>query len=99
MKMIKKLSAFSTTLCASLTLFTANVLAADIGENVGRWATQQLFWIAVVALVIALVGAALKRNFVGAGITILFGGVLLFFIANPERIADLGDNIANMIGL
>lgn len=69
------------------------VMAADIGKKAGEWVLDQLFWVGIIALAVALVVCLMKRAWIAAVITGLGGGVILFFIKNAEILSDLGDAI------
>lgn len=69
----------------------------DYAKNASTWLADQLFWIGVGGLCIALAVLAIKRNFVGAVITVLGGGIILYFIKNPEKISSIGETVAKVI--
>lgn len=70
--------------------------AVNLGENAGNWFLDQIFWIAIVIIIIAIVGAAMKRNYVGLIISIIVGAVVLFFIKNPTILATLGEKLGSI---
>lgn len=73
------------------------VCAATYGENIASYLTEQIFAIATVVLIIVLVGCVAKRSFVGAFTTIIGGGIILYFIKDPQKAADIGTSIANLV--
>lgn len=97
----RNLKKFLSLLAITMTLVMTNVqvvyAAANYGENAGTWVKNQLFWLALIALVIVLVGCLVKRAWVAAIITILGGGVVLYFINDPEQMKTIGENIAKII--
>ncbi len=71
--------------------------ATNYGEKAGTWILEQIFWIGLVFLGIALIGCLIKRAWVPALITGLCGGIILYFVKNPSQLSTIGENIANLI--
>ncbi len=74
-----------------------NVYASDYGKKAGTWMLDQIFWIGVVALAIALMSCLLKKAWVAAIITLLAGGLILFFIKSPTTAVEIATNIYQAI--
>ncbi|SFS08043.1 TcpD family membrane protein [Anaeromicropila populeti] len=79
------------------TAVVAATTATNYGKNAGEWATEQLFWVGIIAVVIVLVGCLLKRSYVGSIITVVAGGIILYFIRNPEKISDIGESLWKIV--
>lgn len=71
--------------------------AGNLGENVAKWGLNQLFWVGVLIIGIALVSCLVKRAWVQAIIIFVIGAIVLFIIKNPELISKLGEGIGNQI--
>lgn len=71
--------------------------SVNFAENAGNWLLEQLFWIGLVALAIALLGCLLKKNYVGAGITAVVGGIILYFVYNPKAIYAIGEKLSAIL--
>ena len=69
----------------------------NYGENFGKYALDQLFWVAVVLIAVALIGSAIKRNVVGIVVSIIIGAVVIGFIGDPTGIKTVGQDIWNTI--
>lgn len=76
---------------------TMNVYASDYGKRAGSWILDQIFWIGLVFLAIALIGCLIKKAWVAAIITVLAGGLILVFIKNPSAAVDMANNIYQAI--
>lgn len=79
----------------------ANVVLAsngvNYGESVGKWILDNLFWVGLVALAIALFKCLISRAWVAAIVTGLAGAIILYFMKNPEKLATIGEKIANTV--
>lgn len=88
------------SLLAFIMLFMMNGFysqaSTNIGENVGHWFLDQIFWVAIVAIVIVIAASAVKRNYVGVIITIIVGAVVLFLIKNPTVLQTFGEKLGNI---
>ncbi len=73
------------------------VYAADIGKKVGEWATEQLFWIGLVILAIAVLGCLWKKAWVAMLITAIGGSIGLIVIQDPELLSGIGRSIFDAI--
>lgn len=71
----------------------------NYAQSGADWLLKQLFWVALVVVIYVMLKLFIARNFVGGLVTLLVGGVVLFFINNPESIATIGDVIASAVGL
>lgn len=71
--------------------------AENFGENAADWLTNQLVWVALLALIVVLALTLAKRNFIGAIISVIGGSIVIYFIANPTIIKTLGETIMNKI--
>ncbi|MDE6529460.1 MAG: hypothetical protein K2K96_01655 [Lachnospiraceae bacterium] len=87
----------------SIFLFMAHtnvVLAAEstnYGKKAGEWVLENLFWFGLVALAIALFKCLLSRAWVPAIITGVAGAIILYFMQDPEKLADIGEKIATTV--
>jgi len=68
-----------------------------IGQSIGEWVLAQIFWVALVAIVIVIIKLLLTRNFVAMGITVVIGAVALVIIETPQRIQAIGNAIFSLI--
>lgn len=71
--------------------------SADYGKKAGTWLLDQIFWVGLVALAIALIGCLVKKAWVAAVITFICGGLVLFFIKDPNKAVDIATNIYTSI--
>jgi cell division protein FtsW (lipid II flippase) len=71
--------------------------AANFGKNAGEWLLAQIFWIALIVVVVVLIQMLLSRNFVRLLITAVVSAVALFVISNPQRLRDIGETIFNTV--
>ena len=97
-KKIKIMTFLMMLMCAFMARSTS-IYAADIGEKAGNYVLDQVFWIILVALVIIIGLAVVKRNISGVIVTIVIGGIALYLIKNPTALETLGTTIAKTIGL
>lgn len=85
----------------SLFMSQANIVLAssgvNYGETIGKFILDNLFWLGLVGLALSLFGCLLKRAWVPAIITGLAGSIILFFMKNPEKLASIGEKIANTV--
>lgn len=85
-----------STVC--LFMAQANVaLASNYGETAGKWVLDNLFWIGLVFMAIGLFSCLIKRAWVQAVITGVAGSIILYFMKNPDKLATIGEEIANLI--
>lgn len=87
----------------SIVLFMsqANVALAsestNYGKVAGNWFLDNLFWVGLVALAIALFKCLISRAWVAAVVTGLAGSIILYFMKNPEKLSDIGEKIATTV--
>lgn len=82
--------------CCSVCFASETGNYAQKGAN---WLFEQLFWIALAVVVIAMIKLFAARNFVAGIVTLIAGGLVCFFIKSPESIKTIGDIIAGILGL
>lgn len=81
-------------------LYSNGILAcASYGQNASKWVLDQLFWVLLVGVIIAVAAMAVKRNFVGALTTSLVGAVVVYFVKNPTKLEEIGTSIMKTVGL
>lgn len=68
-------------------------------EDAGKWFTKQVGWLAIAGTLWVVFKLGVARNVVAAGIVLVAGGVISYFCFNPEKIRDIGDLIAPLLGL
>lgn len=96
-KKLKNLKIFGATVfwlhCMPLVVFAGNY-----GENIGKWALDQAFWI-ILGIGVVIGGMAmLKRAWIaGVGVWVATG-LIGFLCKNPEKLASIGEQIGNTIG-
>lgn len=71
----------------------------DYAKNGTDWLLKQLFWIALAVVIIMMLKLFAARNFVAGIVTLIAGGIVCFFIRNPETIESIGIVIAKALGL
>lgn len=69
----------------------------NAGSNIGNFGLDLIFWLALVAIGAALASCLLKRNFVGAILVGIAGGVVLYIIKNPAFLQSIGESLVNII--
>ena len=89
------LGAMTFTVLLTMSGFYSYAGAKDVGKNAGNWILDQLFWLGLVILAIALAACLIKKAWVGAVITIVAGGVILVFIKNPEMVSNIGETLVH----
>lgn len=79
----------------------ANIVLAsestNYGKSAGEWILDNLFWVGLVALAIALFKCLISRAWVPAVITGVAGSIILYFMKNPEKLSDIGEKIATTV--
>lgn len=73
--------------------------SANYGQSTANWFLEQVFWIALVIVILAVLALAAKRNFTAALTTAVVGAIVVFFIKNPTKLEDIGNAIMNAIGI
>lgn len=81
------------------TFFTSQVYAAGFNpaEKGSSWLLDQIFWIAMVAVIIIILMAILKRNTIGGIITLITGCVVLYLIKTPTKLAEIGEILGGIL--
>ena len=75
-----------------------NVAFASYGENFyNGFLKENLMWAAIIGTLIVIVGCVTKRNYTGAIVTFIVGGIVTFLIVSPEKLKELGTFIGNLI--
>lgn len=72
---------------------------ANYGQNIAKWGLDQVFWLIILVGIAVIAFAFVKKNWVGAGITLVAVALVCFFIKNPTKLSDLGTTISKIIGL
>lgn len=72
---------------------------ANYGQNIAKWGLEQVLWIIILVGIVVIGFAFVKKNWVGAGITLVAVALVCFFIKNPTKLTDLGTTISKIIGL
>lgn len=85
------------TVFVVLTMPTMAFATANYGENFGKWALDQLFYVVVVALALALIGCVVKRNIAGLIVTLLIGLLVIAVIKDPDGLKTIATSIWNVI--
>lgn len=71
--------------------------AGNYGEKIGNWVLDQIFWVALIAIVFALVICLIKKAWVTIPIIIVVGGIVMVFIIDPKLVAEIGQTIYNSV--
>lgn len=71
--------------------------STNFGENIANWFLDQLFWIAVIIIAVALIGCLVKRAWIGAVIVGIGGAIVLAIIRAPGSLKTIGDNLWNIV--
>lgn len=95
---IMRLGVFITMICMYCSNMIFVAAGTNYGETIGKWILEQLFWVAIVVIIIALVGCLLKRAYAAGGIIILVGAIVCYFIKNPTKLSTIGDSLGNTFG-
>ncbi|MGN0327241.1 MAG: TcpD family membrane protein [Lachnospiraceae bacterium] len=72
-------------------------LASNYGQTAGEYILDNLFWVGLVFMAIGLFSCFIKRAWVQAVITGVAGSVILYFMKNPDKLATIGESIAQLI--
>lgn len=72
---------------------------ANYGKNVATWGLEQIFWIVLLVGLAAAAFAFIKKNWVGALITMAAVAIVCYFIKNPTKLSELGETLGKIIGL
>ena len=71
--------------------------ATNYGENFGKYALEQLFWVAVVIIALGLIGCIVRKNVVGIVGCIIIGVVVVGFMSDPSGIKTVGQDLWSTI--
>lgn len=71
----------------------------NYGKNIADWGLDQIFWLILLIGIAVIAGSFIKKNWVGAGITLVAVAIVCYFIKNPTKLSDLGTTISKIIGL
>lgn len=71
----------------------------NYAQNGAEWLLKQLFWVALCAVLYVMLKLFIARNFVAGLVTLVVGGIVLFFIKNPETIETIGEAAATALKL
>lgn len=93
-----RLGLFITMFCMYCSNAIISYAGTNYGENAGKWVLDQLFWVAIVFVVIALIGCLSKRAYAGGVITVVVGGLVCYFIKNPTKISAIGNSLGSVFG-
>lgn len=104
-KQTKKLSMGAKKIIASLaTFFTCFMCngcyvyaSTNFGQNIGSWFLDQLFWVAIIIIIVALVVCLSKRAWIGAIGVGIGGSIVLAIIAAPDTLKTIGQNLWNIV--
>ena len=100
---MKQATMMAATIVNNIVLMCSVVYGSGGGnqyaESAGKWVLEGVFWVILIAVVAGIGTAILKRNLVGALSTLICGGLVLFFVKNPDAIATIGETIAGAIGI
>jgi len=81
-----------------VTLVPVYVFAApNYGQNFGKFALDQLFWVAAVILAFSLVSCLAKRNVTGIIVSIIIGVIVIGVIKDPTGLQDMGTQLWNTL--
>ncbi|MBO5093470.1 MAG: hypothetical protein J6C33_03815 [Lachnospiraceae bacterium] len=94
----KKLSALFCTVMLTSMCWANVAFASSYAQNAyNNFLKDNLLWLAIAAIVIVILGAAAKKNYVGIVGTIIAGAIILFLISSPDKLKDMGNTIGNLI--
>ncbi|MDD3202690.1 MAG: TcpD family membrane protein [Pygmaiobacter massiliensis] len=71
--------------------------AGDYGQNAGTWALDQLFWVGIVIVAVIVIREMLRKNVTGLVVTLVIGGIVLFVIKAPDKLATIGETLFNVV--
>ena len=74
------------------------VFASNNAENFATgMVLENLKWVVIVGILVSCGLCVFKRNYTGILITVVVGGISLFFIMNPTKIVDIGTTIGGVV--
>lgn len=69
----------------------------NIGQNFFDIIQDNLLWFVAALLVFGIAVAFMKRNYIAIFTVVLVGGLALFIVDDPMRVADWGDAIGGAL--
>ena len=66
---------------------------SNIGQNLGTWGLEQIFWVALAIIAWVVMMFVMKKAWVPCFIFILVGGSALFIIKYPDKLVSIGQVI------
>lgn len=63
----------------------------NVGENLGGWGLEQIWWIALVVVAFVLLKFVIKKAWGPATVFALVGGATLFLIKYPDKLTAIGE--------
>lgn len=82
--------------CSNMVFVVAGT--TNYGETIGKWVLEQLFWFAVVGILIGVIGCIIKRAYAAGGILLIVGSLVCVFIKNPNKISTIGSGLGSLFG-
>ena len=74
------------------------VFASNYAENFATsMFLENLKWIVILGIIVGCFLGVIKRNYTGILITLIGGGIILFFVSNPTKIVDIGTTIGGAV--
>lgn len=73
--------------------------AESVGQNGANWFLDQVFWVALAAIIAVIVMAAIKKNTILVITTFILGSIVTYLIKNPTKLETFGRSIASILGL
>lgn len=73
--------------------------APSVGENASKWFLEQVFWIIVIFVVLAVLKFYQGGNTVKMIATAIIGGVLLVLVKNPTMFETFGNWVVEILGV
>lgn len=71
----------------------------DYAQKGAKWVLDGLFWIIVVAGIVAIARSAVKKDFTGAVVLTLITAVLAVLVKNTEILTTIGNQLKTILGL
>ena len=97
--MIERVCTITVFTALFMVLSTSTVFANDIGENIGTWVLDQLFWIALIAVAIVVIKFLVSRAWAQAIIFIILAAIILVIIRDPRQLTAIGNMLFGLLGL
>lgn len=93
----KKLRFFFACILTMIVMVLPAFAAGDYGQNAGSWALDQLFWVGLIFVAVAVIRELLRKNVTGLVVTLVIGGVVLFIIKSPDKLTTIGETLYNVL--